>query len=59
MRSVRIPTSDNLPDRLGPFDADELLVQAAVEVGQAVGIEAELGEHRGTERGRAQRLPGR
>ena len=34
--------SDDLPDRLGPFDADELLIQAAVEVGQAVGVDAEL-----------------
>ena len=40
------PILDNLPDRLGAFDVYKLLVQAAVEVGQAVGIEAELGEHR-------------
>ena len=33
-------------DRLGAFDADELLVQAAVEVGQAVGVEAELVQDR-------------
>src|SRR6185312_11777171 len=36
--------SDDLVDRLGPLDADELLVQATVEVRQAVGVESELME---------------
>ena len=44
-----ISASDDLPDRLGPFDADELLVQPAVEVGEAVGVQAKLGEDRGVE----------
>ena len=41
-RVIRTGRSDDLADRLGPFDADQLLVQAAVEVGQAVGVEPEL-----------------
>src|SRR5437764_1500242 len=36
-------------DRLGPFDPDELLVQAAVEVAQSVGVEAELMQDRSME----------
>src|SRR5437764_11509438 len=35
-------SSDDLMDRLSSLDADELLVQAAVEVAESVGVEAEL-----------------
>jgi hypothetical protein len=45
--TTQVFASDDLPDRFSTFDADKLLLQAAVEVGQAVGIETELGEHRG------------
>src|SRR5437879_13614597 len=38
--------SDNLADRLGAFDPDELLVQAAVEVAESVGVEPELVQDR-------------
>src|SRR5215212_9736702 len=34
--------ADEFADRLRAFDADELLVEAAVEVGEAVGVEAQL-----------------
>src|SRR5690348_12692411 len=36
-------------DRVGALDADQLLVQAAVEVGQAVWVEPELVQDRGVE----------
>ena len=38
-----------LADRLGPLDADQLLVQAAVEVVEPVGVEAELVQDRSME----------
>ena len=41
-RSWWFTSLNNLPDRLGPFGADQLFVQAAVEVGQAVGVHAHL-----------------
>ena len=41
--------SDDLADRLGPLDADQLLVQAAVEVGEPVGVETELMQDRSME----------
>src|SRR5215207_6882508 len=37
--------SDDLLDRLGAFDADELLVQPAVEVRQPVRVQPELLQH--------------
>src|SRR3954454_19733611 len=40
---------DDPPDRLGALDADELLVQAVVEVAQALGVEAELVEDGGVQ----------
>lgn len=40
-------SGDDLPDWLCAFNADELLIQAAVEVGEAFGIDAELGEDGG------------
>src|SRR5262249_24465447 len=40
-------TSDDLLDHLRPLDADRLLVEATVEVAEAVGIEAEMLEHGG------------
>src|SRR5690606_24096790 len=49
-RSVARPFgSDDLADRLGPLDADELLVEPAVEVGEPLRVEAELGEDRGVQ----------
>lgn len=33
---------DDCPDRLGAFDADKLLVEAVVEIGQPIRIESEL-----------------
>src|SRR3982750_1573705 len=41
--------SDDLLDRLCPFDADQLLIEPAVEVGQAVRVDAELVERGGVE----------
>src|SRR5438105_1947587 len=41
--------SDDLPDRLGPLDPHELLVQAAVEVAESIGVEAELVQDRSME----------
>ena len=38
----RCTGSCDLPDRLRPLDAHQLLVQPAVEIGELVGIEAEL-----------------
>src|SRR4051812_44339674 len=38
-RSARL---NDLPDRLGPLHADELLIEPAVEVGQPVGVAAQL-----------------
>jgi phosphatidylglycerol:prolipoprotein diacylglycerol transferase len=39
--------SDDLPDELGPLDADQLLVEPVVEVGELVGVEAHLVQDRG------------
>src|SRR5205823_14159743 len=36
-------------DRLGAFDPDQLLVEAAVEIGQAIRLEAELVQDGGVE----------
>ena len=41
--------SDQLADGLGTFDADELLMQAGVEVVESVGVEAELVQDRSME----------
>ncbi len=40
---------DDLMDRLGSFDADQLLVEAVVEVGEPVRVEAHLLQDRGVE----------
>src|SRR5437867_3525977 len=41
--------SNDLTDRLSPLDPDELLMQSAIEVAQAVGVEAELMQDRSME----------
>ncbi len=48
-RGTGTPELDNLADRLGAFDAHQLLVQAAVEVAQPVRIQPELMQDRGME----------
>ena len=44
--------SNNLADRFDFFDSDEFLVEAAVEVGEFVGVDAELVQDRGGHVGR-------
>jgi hypothetical protein len=41
--------SDDLPDRVHVLDADQFLVQAAVEVGELVRVEAHLMQDRGVQ----------
>ena len=41
-RRVSGLVSDDLRNRLGPFDTHQFLMQPAVEIGQAIGVEAEL-----------------
>ena len=45
MSKPLLAPSNDLPDRVGALDADELLVEAAVEVGQLVRVEAHLLQH--------------
>ena len=40
---------DDLPDRFGPFDADESLIESTVKIGELVGVETELGQESGME----------
>src|SRR5438105_541245 len=42
----RSAVPNNLANRLGAFDADELLVETAVKVGQPVGVKSQLVENR-------------
>src|SRR5580693_6475627 len=49
MRSIGNPLSNELLDRLRPLDADQLLVEAVVEVGQLVRVEPELVQNGGVQ----------
>src|SRR5712691_11436188 len=48
--------SHDLANRLRPFDADQLLVETAIEVRQTVGVESELAQDRGVQMFDVERL---
>ena len=53
---LRFFSGDNLSNRLGPFDADQFVLQAAIEIGQVIGVEPHLLQDGGVQMFDVQRI---